>query len=217
MHESMLTPAEAARQLGVHVGTIRRWTREGHLEEQRTAGGHRRIPRAAVERLRTERSPAPAQPALPPAEEEGLAEAAWGEHAIVHTRFELQVHRSDAWMQHFDGDTREKSREMGHRMMGLLLQHVAGTPDEDALWTEVRELANTYARHLQNQGLSLTEAVRATLFFRDVLTESTAYYPQLHVSGAREQVGLMRKVSHFMNEIQLIITAAYEQRTRARA
>lgn len=216
MSDVLLTPGEAAALLGVHVGTVRRWTREGRLDEVRTPGGHRRIPRSAAERLLHEQ-PAPVRTAPEAAAEAPLAHNAWGQHAIVHTQYELQVHQSDGWMQHFDSDARQQSREMGKRLMGLLLQHVAGSPDEDALWEEVHDLARRYARHMQERGLSLTEAIRATLFFRDVLTESTAYYPHLQASGAGAQVALMRKVSHFMNEIQLVITDVYEQRPRPHA
>lgn len=195
--------------IGVHVGTIRRWTQDGRLEEIRTAGGHRRIPRAAAERLLRERGTAAATVEAP---DLSLAESTWGRHALVHTQYELQVHHADSWMQRFDESARARSREMGQRLMGLLLQHVAGSPDEAALWAEVRDLARTYAFQMQQQQLSLTEALKATLFFRDVLTESTVYYPHLHTSDGGPQVALMRKVSQFMNEIQLAITEVYEQR-----
>jgi hypothetical protein len=56
----------------------------------------------------------------------------------------------------------------------------------------------------------MSEALRATLFFRDALTESTAYYPP-HEGGTPDQIGLMRKVNAFMNEVQIAIAEAYEQ------
>lgn len=46
-----LTPGEAAKVLGVCVQTIARYCDDGTLASQRTPGGHRRIPRAAVESL----------------------------------------------------------------------------------------------------------------------------------------------------------------------
>ncbi|MEM0964014.1 MAG: DNA-binding protein, partial [Bacteroidota bacterium] len=56
-------------------------------------------------------------------------------------------------------------------------------------------------------------ALRATLFFRDVLTESTAYYPRFEEKEASDQVALMRRVNEFMNEVQLTIAQAYEAET----
>ena len=63
---------------------------------------------------------------------------------------------------------------------------------------------------MKDRGLSLTEALRATLFFRDVLTESTAYYPQFETEAPGHQIALMRKVNEFMNEVQLTIAQAFE-------
>ena len=43
---------EAAKHLGVHTETIRRWIREGKLEVIKTCGGHSRISREVIlERL----------------------------------------------------------------------------------------------------------------------------------------------------------------------
>ena len=49
-----LVPVEAARRLGVHTNTIRRWVDAGRLLGIRTISG-RLIEAGAVERLRAER------------------------------------------------------------------------------------------------------------------------------------------------------------------
>lgn len=217
MPEQYLTPAEAAQRLGVHVVTIRRWTASGRLEAIRTPGGHRRIPTAAVERLvgeRLDEIPASslALDAAPETPEHVTADQAWAQHALVHTRYEVQTHRDEGWMQSLDAPTRQQSRETGQRLLGLLLQYLVETTPEAVLWHEVGHLARGYAILMRQSGLSLTAATQATLFFRDVLTQSTAYYPHLHERGSDQQVELMRKLSRFMNEIQLVITGVYEER-----
>ncbi len=45
-------PDEAAKQIGVHVETIRRWIREEKLQSTRTLGGHHRIPIKEIMRLK---------------------------------------------------------------------------------------------------------------------------------------------------------------------
>ena len=208
----LLSVSAVADLLGVHVDTVRRWTGEGKLPEVRTPGGHRRIPRGAVQRLL-----GGAGPEAPGAETGGAAlpdagdpaDQTWAQHAIVHTRHEAQTRPRGAWSDALTEDDRERSRENGQRLMGLLLQHIAGTGPED-LWDEVGRLARVYAEQMRARGLSPSEALRATLFFRDALTESTAYYPHLDERPAGAQTALLRKVNEFMNEVQLVVAGAYE-------
>ncbi|MFN3597021.1 MAG: helix-turn-helix domain-containing protein [Rubricoccaceae bacterium] len=211
----LLSVSAAAAHLGVHVNTVRRWTDDGTLPEVRTAGGHRRIPAEAVERLRRERAAgdAPdlaASAALVPASGVAPADAAWAEHAVVHTRYQVRQQDGAAWNRVFSGAERAHRRETGRQLIGLLLRHVAGQGDPDALNAEVRRLAWGYALDMKDHGLPLTEALRATLFFRDVLTESTGYHPRLEERSAEEQIGLLRRVNAFMNEVQMTIAQAYE-------
>ena len=207
----LLSVRAAADLLGVHVDTVRRWTGEGKLPEVRTPGGHRRIPRGAVDRLRggaaTPDGPGGGA-ALPDLGDP--ADQTWAQHAIVHTRHEAQTRPRGAWSDALTDADRERSRENGTRLMGLLLQHVAGTGDRAALWDEVRRLARVYADQMRARGLSQGEALRATLFFRDALTESTAYYPHLDERPVGAQVALLRKVNEFMTEVQVAVVEAYE-------
>jgi excisionase family DNA binding protein len=44
-----LSTSEAARELGVSLGTVRRWADLGHLKGSRTPGGQRRFSREQIE------------------------------------------------------------------------------------------------------------------------------------------------------------------------
>lgn len=46
-----VTPREAAKKLGVHVGSLRRWESEGRITAIKTPSGHRRYAIGEVERL----------------------------------------------------------------------------------------------------------------------------------------------------------------------
>ena len=48
----LLPIGEAARLLGVSVGTVRRWEREGKITAQRTLGGQRRFVRDDIDKIR---------------------------------------------------------------------------------------------------------------------------------------------------------------------
>ena len=207
---SLLSVSAAAERLGVHVGTVRRWTDDGTLPEVRTPGGHRRIPVEAVERLRRERGGECAADAVVPDPGADPADEAWAEHAVVRARYEVRTHADAPWSRIYDGADRAHRRETGRQLVGLLLRHVAGQGDPEARDAEVRRLAWGYALDMKDRGLPLSEALRATLFFRDVLTESTAYYPRFEEQAPTDQIALMRRVNEFMNDVQLTIARAYE-------
>jgi excisionase family DNA binding protein len=46
-----LSTSQAARALGVSLGTIRRWSDMGYLESYRTPGGQRRFSRDQIEQF----------------------------------------------------------------------------------------------------------------------------------------------------------------------
>lgn len=57
-NDDVLSTREAAEQLGVALRTVQLWVESGVLPAWKTAGGHRRISRVAVERLIRERQAA---------------------------------------------------------------------------------------------------------------------------------------------------------------
>src|SRR6185437_1774886 len=52
--DELLTPAEAARKLGVTPNTVTRWSRAGKISAIQTMGGHRRFRRAEIDRVLSE-------------------------------------------------------------------------------------------------------------------------------------------------------------------
>lgn len=57
-NDDLMTTREVGETLGVAVRTVQLWVESGVLPAWRTAGGHRRIARSAVEKLMRERSEA---------------------------------------------------------------------------------------------------------------------------------------------------------------
>lgn len=51
---ALMTPGEVAAVFRVNAKTVTRWARAGKLNAVRTLGGHRRFPRADVDRLLAE-------------------------------------------------------------------------------------------------------------------------------------------------------------------
>lgn len=70
-NDDVLSTREAAERLGVALRTVQLWVESGVLPAWKTAGGHRRISRVAVERLIDERRAALAGDAEPKEGEDG--------------------------------------------------------------------------------------------------------------------------------------------------
>jgi len=163
-----LTLAQASAQLGVHTTTLRRWADHGEIPVVVTVGGHRRFSATDVHRFIEARRP----------ESSDSRMSRWGDVATVHTRQEIQAHPHEAWMAALDDTARARSREMGHRLMGLLMQYISAQGSPARMEPEIHRLGLDYGQQSQDAGLSLSLALQATVFFRDALFESA-----LHPAG----------------------------------
>lgn len=65
-NDELMTTRQAGDALGVAVRTVQLWVEAGVLPAWRTAGGHRRIARSAVEQLMAERAQVIARPTMKP-------------------------------------------------------------------------------------------------------------------------------------------------------
>lgn len=64
IEKSFCTTREAAKLLGVSVGTVQLWVESGLLRAWKTAGGHRRVMRDSVDQLLRKEPEQPATPVL---------------------------------------------------------------------------------------------------------------------------------------------------------
>lgn len=194
----LLTLTEAARHLGVHTATLRRWADKGNIEVVITPGGHRRFPREAVQRLATH------------AKEGGALAEQWADHALSHTRSEIAEHRDERWMADLSEQERAEKREMGRRLMGLMMQYLAADDDDgEALLAEAQTIGRRYAEDIRKSGMPLTDALQATMFFRDNIVESAVMLPDAARQRPAANKRLLRRINTFLNTIQLAIADAY--------
>jgi len=57
--EALLTPREAAAEIGVSYATVKQWILAGKLKSTKTPGGHHRVPQSALAPLLTSASSKP--------------------------------------------------------------------------------------------------------------------------------------------------------------
>ena len=86
--DSLLSTSEAARLAGVTPSTMKRWADEGIVECERTAGGHRRFRRSALNRL-FRQSSEPEESAIP-GDQWVTALVEGAHHTTVSRLFELR-------------------------------------------------------------------------------------------------------------------------------
>jgi excisionase family DNA binding protein len=182
-----LSLAEAAQQLGVHPSTLRRWSDEGRIVSVRTEGGHRRFERAVIERHLAEHN----NPALPTKQ--------------------LQA-TPPAWVHTFQGESLTEVRQLGQRLLGLMLQYVTRQNEDERFLAEGRLVGRGYGKETAEADLAMLHMVEAFLYFRSHFTEMTIHLPTFPRPGDDAEVRRLHgRMDRFMNEVLLGAIEGYEQ------
>jgi len=193
----------AARYLGVHPTTLRRWADQGDLPCLRTPGGHRRFARNDLDAfLANGRNALILLPA------NGLTT-----RAVDHARTEIQTQAAarEQWYAHIDENWRAYFRMTGQRFMGLLMQYLMRRNGGEAFVEEGLRLATQYGDNCLRAGLTISETVRAFLFFRRSITDS------IHEAGAMAGVmdvegqRLIERMIHYMDTMLIATIEGYCQ------
>ncbi|MFP3854316.1 MAG: MerR family transcriptional regulator, partial [Anaerolineales bacterium] len=199
--DKWLTTTEAAERLGVHPATIRRWADEGDLPMMMTPGGHRRFALSDIEELASAGGNF----------ELVSFESRWAEHALVHTRDQIQEHKQQEWMRSFSEDERIRSRELGRRLLGLMLRYVSMQNGGEELLEEVRQIGHAYAEEAKAADMPLNQAMEVAMFFRDGMIDTTLDIPHGPSVGTQSYRHLLKRLNPVLNALQLAIVEAYQE------
>jgi hypothetical protein len=118
------------------------------------------------------------------------------------------------WYQHVDENLRAVHQQSGRRLLQLIMRYTsANGRDEEAL-EEAREIGRRYEEMGRSSGLSLTEIVRAYLFFREFLFQTIYDMTEASGSGSPTDWGQIRRLAgKFTNEVLLALVEAHPCRT----
>ena len=197
-----LNLGEVADLLGVHPATVRSWADKGELPTKRTAGGHRRFRRADVEaRLTTQASPNQT-----------------GAQVVIDTtmgrmRFHLAELAEQTWYEQIDERSRRELGVLGRRTL-LLLQRFLVNDEDESLLTEAQDIGVAYEATGRLAGLTLTQTVRAYLYFREFLFQT--HYDMVAAAGTQGPTdwgAIHNQMTFLANEILLALVAAHERVT----
>lgn len=194
--DEWLSLRQAAELLGMHPATVRLWADRNELPSRRTSGGHRRFRRSDIEahlRQEAERKPHPAA--------QLLVQSVLGRVRFAFTDGTLSML---PWYQHFDEAARDGYRNLGRRVLELLLRALTDGSADDELLREAAELGREYGSVTRASHVPVADAVRAFLYFRSLVDESVIQLAE--IQGAREHQDLpwaesLYQVQSLTNEI----------------
>ncbi len=203
--DEWLTLTDAAERLGIHATTLRRWANSGKIPVMVTPGGHRRFKLSDVNEFLE------AQTTYRP---KNSVEQVWAQTALTHTRQNIVLHQDDRWLSDSDEQERAKMRLMGRRLMGVLMQYIALDEDDhgrENVLQEAQELGEQYGQYARQHHIGLTDALQATMFFRDSMVEAAIQLPDSARIRAEANTRLLRRINSILNSVQLAVARAYEQ------
>ncbi len=204
--EEWLSLREAADLLGMHPATVRLWADRNEIPSRRTNGGHRRFRRADIEaRLRQEVEPKPDPAALL------LIQSVLGRVRFAFTDGTLNTL---PWYQHFDVAARDAYRQLGRRLLDLLLRALHTGTHSNELTEEAIALGREYGTVTRRSCVPTADAVRAFLYFRTLIDEGMLQMAEVRGSHTHDipWAESLYQLQHLTNEIlPALIEAALSQ------
>lgn len=207
-NQNLLELAEAARLLGVHQSTLRRWADAGKVPHVRTLSGRRRFTRSALEAVRqdmlqTAAEPAPRQIPQPG----GSLERSALDGARQRTS---DLSRQPAnWFTHLNEEQRLLFRYSGQRLLGLMMQFASRAESGETFLEEGRRMAGDYGRICYRAGLSVDQTAEAFLYFRRSILESVHATAKLGGPGDMEGSRIFLRTIDFFDALLVATLQSY--------
>jgi excisionase family DNA binding protein len=198
-----LSLQEASEILGVHPSTLRQWADAGKIPTVRTPGKHRRFAESDVRALL---EPEPLQPP-------GVQLLV--QSALGRTRLEVGGGKlnEQSWYQRFDEADKVEHRELGRKLLSLVIQYLTQPSDRLAVLEEARSLGRSYGERSLISKLTLTESVRAFLYFQDFLMDGVVQMSETMKQRANiDLVSTHQQINTFINEVLVAMLGVYEKK-----
>lgn len=199
---------EAARRLGVHPATLRRWADGGEIAVMVTPGGHRRFGVAEIDRFSEERHVQRVVSGI---------EQMWADQVLDETRRQISAQRGAAWLSTFDEQQREHKRILGRQLLDITLQYISLKEGGEDLLDSARAIGCEHALDGLQRGLPLVEALRIILFFRDTMYKVALELPDVAHVKAEVNAKLLRRIGALLATVELAVAETYDQAYRSAA
>ena len=195
-----LSLQEASRMLGVHPSTLRQWADAGKIHTVRTPGAHRRFAETDVRALLEPEI-------LEPSGIQLLVQSPLGRSRLEVSGGKLSDQK---WYQRLDEPAKAEHRELGRKLLPLVMQYLTQPSDRPTILDEARSLGRTFGEHSLVNRLTVTEAASAFLYFQDFLLDGVT---KMSKTGGQsiniDLVGTYQQINHFTNEILIAMLQNY--------
>ncbi|MGQ9501099.1 MAG: MerR family transcriptional regulator [Anaerolineae bacterium] len=197
-----LSLQDASRMLGVHPSTLRQWADAGKIHTVRTPGGHRRFAETDVRALL---EPEP----LEPAGIQLLVQSALGRARLEVSGGKMS---EQSWYKRFDETDKAEHRELGRKLLSLVMQYLSQPGDRQGILDEARALGRAYGERSVSRNLRITESVSAFLYFQDFLMDGVRQMAKTVGQSANiDLVAAYQQIGQFTNEVLLSMLEVYEK------
>ena len=193
---------EAARQLGVHPATLRRWADDGEIPVMITPGGHRRFAASDLDLFAEERHRLQVVTGI---------EQEWAAQVLTQAREEISHHRADPWLAAFDEPAREHKRILGRRLLDITLKYISLKEGGEDLLEQARAIGREHAENGLETDLSIVEALKIVLFFRDTMFNVALHLPEVAHMKVEANAQLLRRMGALLAAVVLAVAATYDQ------
>jgi excisionase family DNA binding protein len=197
--ETWLTLSEAAKRLSVHPKTLRRWADEGDIPCMLTPGGHRRFAMSDVSVLmRTGKSSGP----------KAQIARSWARRATADVRG--RIRDAEVLIGELDEESRREYRKLGRSLLGLITKYASASSDDDSMTAEAIEMGRDYARLSRRTGLSVSDALKMSMFFRETVTGAALEMSDGFYTRAGTESELIRMINLLINNVQMAVVEVYD-------
>jgi hypothetical protein len=134
------------------------------------------------------------------------------QNALGRMRMEIGLAEAShaVWLTRFDEPMRQRYRETGRQLLGLLLRFISSPDQQASTLAQAREIGQKYAVIARDNGLSLADAVRAVMFFHNSLTDSVVQIASsLGSADGVNWSSTHRQVTNFVNDVLVAMIEAY--------
>jgi excisionase family DNA binding protein len=200
--EQWVDLSEAARILGVHFTTLRRWADTGKIPHIRTPGGRRRFARSELENFLRNLDQAPST-----TQTTALAKTP----AQIQPSTQSSAHplERSSWTDLMDEEQRSKMRSSGQRLLALLMQYNCRSDPGESFLDECRQMGQEYGRICYQANMSMVDTINAFQYFRRSVLESVHETSFLNGENDSASQRIFQRTIHFLDTFLLEIVASY--------